>query len=92
MTEVYSIPRFRRTSYSRVSGYLGPGKWHIARYRYERGLFYTNIEALCGYTVKSPWLASMDYKITKRPPTGEHCAKCKDKLKKMDQEEEASNG
>lgn len=92
MAEAYSIPRFRRTSYSQVSGYLGPGKWHIAQRRYRRHLLYDSIEALCGYVVKTPWRGNVEYRETKRQPTGEQCEKCKAKIKKMEQETEVSGG
>lgn len=69
------IARFKRGYRHGNSEDRTESRWHIAASPYKKGGFYKEYRALCGYTVKHPYLTGAVLSIAKMPK-GQHCSKC----------------
>lgn len=75
--------RFRRREYAGKNTKGDVPRWHVAAHPYRKGELYNAYEALCGYTIKTPWLRTEAQLSVAKTVRGPVCSKCEKKAKEL---------
>lgn len=83
--------RFKKESYRGGNSRDEVPRWHIAAHAYRKGELYREYVALCGYTIKTPYLTNAMLSFAKKP-RGPYCQKCitKEEARWMSEDREGS--